>query len=74
MENNKKIIAMLDELASIMQRRGDGIRAKAYENASTQIMLLKKDIGEMNYDVKKIPGIGKTIAEKIDTFLFLNFI
>ena len=69
MKNNQKIIAMLDELASIMQRRGDAIRAKAYENASIQIMLLKKDIREMDYDVKQIPGIGKTIAEKIDTFL-----
>lgn len=69
MENNKRIISMLEELANIMQRRGDGIRAKAYENAATQIMLLKKDITNPKQLVKDVPGIGKTIAEKIDTFL-----
>ena len=60
---------MLEELRDIMQRRGDAMRAKAYENATTQIMLLKKDIVDPKKDLKDVQGIGKTITEKIDTFL-----
>ena len=60
---------MLEELKDIMQRRGDAMRAKAYENATTQIMLLKKDIVDPKKDLKDVQGIGKTITEKIDTFL-----
>ena len=60
---------MLEELRDIMQRRGDSMRAKAYENATTQIMLLKKDIIDPKKDLKDVQGIGKTITEKIDTFL-----
>mgnify|MGYP005696375355 CR=1 FL=1 len=60
---------MLEELRDIMQRRGDAMRAKAYENATTQIMLLKKDIVDPKIDLKDIQGIGKTITEKIETFL-----
>ena len=60
---------MLEELRDIMQRRGDAMRAKAYENATTQIMLLKKDIIDPKKDLKDVQGIGKTITEKIDTFL-----
>ena len=69
MINNKKCIGMLEELRDIMQRRGDAMRAKAYENATTQIMLLKKDIVDPKIDLKDIQGIGKTITEKIETFL-----
>ena len=69
MINNKKCISMLEELRDIMQRRGDAIRAKAYENATTQIMLLKKDIVDPKKDLKDVQGIGITITEKIDTFL-----
>lgn len=69
MDNNKKILTMLEELRDIMQRRGDAIRAKAYENASTQIMLLKKDIINPKIDLKEVIGIGKTITDKIDTYL-----
>ena len=36
MINNKKCISMLEELRDIMQRRGDAMRAKAYENATTK--------------------------------------
>ena len=61
MENNKKIISMLEELAVIMQRRGDGIRGRAYENAATQIMLLKKDITNPKRLVKDVPGIGLSL-------------
>ena len=60
---------MLEELRDIMQRRGDVMRAKVYENASTQIMLLKKDIVDPKKDLKDVQGIGKTITEKIDIFL-----
>ena len=69
MINNKKCISMLEELRDIMQRRGDAMRAKAYENATTQIMLLKKDIVDPKKDLKDVQGIGNTITEKIDTFL-----
>ena len=69
MINNNKCISMLEELRDIMQRRGDAIRAKAYENAASQIMLLNKDIIDPKIDLKDVQGIGKTITEKIDIFL-----
>jgi len=69
MENNEKIIKLLEELRDIMVKKGEPFRAKAYEKAVNSIMLFKENITNPYEQLKNVSGIGKTILDKIDTYL-----
>lgn len=56
-------------ISGVLQLQGaDRFRARAYENASAVISQYPKELRELfdqHYDLEEIPGIGKTLAEKL---------
>ena len=67
-EYNAEFINLLDQLNKYMLKKGEPFRARAYQKAMESIMVYKEPI----YSVKQIehlPGIGKTIIEKLNEYL-----
>lgn len=65
---NIGLIIKLEELYQYYEQIGDKFRTKAYAKAITTIQQLKTRI-KSGRDAKKLPGIGTSIADKIDEFL-----
>lgn len=71
---NKKIAEILYETAELLDIEGVAFKPKAYRKAAKALESLKKDISLIYKEeglkgLKKIPGIGKSIAEKIEEYL-----
>ncbi len=71
---NKKIAEVLREIGKLLEIEGVKFKPKAYQKAADSIEKLDKDIGEIYKKEKlkgllKIPGVGKSIAEKIEEYL-----
>ena len=68
MENNKSyndsFIKTMEELADIMSRQGEPFKARAYKTAAESIMAYPDPIYNAK-QIEKLPGIGKTISEKL---------
>ena len=71
---NEKIAEILREIGKLLEIEGVKFKPKAYKKAADSIEKLDKDIGEIYKKEKlkgllKIPGVGKSIAEKIGEYL-----
>jgi DNA polymerase (family 10) len=70
--NNREVIEMFDRVADMLAIRGDQIhRILAYRRAAESIGDLGRDINQVYADgeLTDIPGIGKTLAAKIEEML-----
>jgi DNA polymerase (family X) len=70
--NNRDVAAMFDKVADMLAIRGDKFhRILAYQKAAESIRSLGRDINRVFAagELVEIPGIGKTLAEKIEEML-----
>ena len=65
---NAQFVKVLEQLESLMMKKGEHFRARAYTKAKESIILFKKPITEVN-QLKGQPGIGKTILTKLQEFV-----
>lgn len=74
MSNNQKIAKIFKETAELLEIKGVAFKPAAYLKAALAIEKLEKDIakiykeGGIN-DIKKISGVGQSIAQKIEEFI-----
>jgi DNA ligase (NAD+) len=64
---NKDFIDIMEQFASLMMKKGEPFRSRAYKKAAETLMTIKEPIT----DVKQLhgkPGIGKTIIEKLTEY------
>ena len=71
---NQKIAKILKEIAELLEIKGVAYKPKAYRKAALALEKLNRDISkiykkERFEGVDKIPGIGKSIAKKIEEYL-----
>ena len=64
---NENYSTLLGDLAYIMRKKKDFMRAKAYENAQNTILSIRQEIKSPK-QLAGLPGIGKSIYEKLETF------
>ena len=64
---NAAYVDILDQLATIMAKRGDNIRSRVYKKAQETILAMTDDIYSPG-QLKGQAGIGSTILEKLETF------
>ncbi len=75
MENaNKTLARILEELAFLLDVKGVAFKPAAYRRAAASIENLATDVREIYKDggvksLKKIKGVGKSIAEKIEEYI-----
>lgn len=69
---NREVAHLFEQVADMLAIRGDQIhRILAYRRAAENILALGRDINEMHREGKltDIPGIGDTLADKIEEML-----
>lgn len=64
---NEAFIGLMDKLNSIMLKRDEPFRARAYQKAQESIMNCNFDIYSPN-QLQDLPGIGTTILDKLNEF------
>ena len=64
---NAQFVKVLEQLESLMMKKGEHFRARAYTKAKEAIILYKNPITEVS-QLKGQPGIGKTILNKLQEF------
>jgi len=74
MNNNEKIARILYEIEILLKKKGVAFKPAAYRKAAKSLENLEKDISLIYKEkgikgVKEIPGVGKSIAEKIEEYL-----
>jgi len=64
---NIEVAAVLDEVADLLEIKGVRFKPQAYRRAARAIETLPEDIADVarEGDLDDIPGVGKSIAEKI---------
>lgn len=72
--NNKKIAKIFSEIAELLEIKGVAYKPKSYRRAALILEKLKNDIGEIYQreglkGIDKIPGVGKSLAKKIEEYL-----
>jgi len=71
--NNTEIAKKLTEIAQLLNIQGDKVyRIRAYQKAATALQNFPQNLAEIYKEKKslpKIPGIGRSIEEKITEFL-----
>ncbi len=69
--SNKEIAGVLKQLARLMELHGENqFRIKSYNNASFQIERYSGSVAELDAkEMASLPGIGKTIVDKINTIV-----
>src|SRR5262245_22791145 len=67
---NEDVGALLREYAELTQiTGGDAFRARNYEKAARSVAGYPQDVSELSTaELQRIPGVGKSIAEKIGEF------
>jgi len=73
-KRNKKLAKIFLETAKLLEIQGTKFKPKAYRKAASALENLKKDVGtiykkEGIKGLEKIPGIGKSIAQKIEEYI-----
>lgn len=73
-KNNKQIADLLNEIAELLEIKGTPFKPQAYKKAAKALLSLQKDISEIHKKegikgIKEIPGVGESIAQKIQLFL-----
>lgn len=71
--NNKKIAKIFYEIEELLKIKGTDFKPKAYHKAGLILEKMEQDISLIYKEqgvegLKKIPGIGKSIAEKIEEY------
>ncbi|MCD6177714.1 hypothetical protein J7K03_00405 [bacterium] len=71
---NKKLSEILFEIAQLLEIKGVSYKPAAYRKAAEALQNLDKDISEIYKEsgikgIQKIPGIGKSIAQKIEEYI-----
>ena len=71
---NKKISQILREIAELLEIKGVAYKPRAYRKAASVLESLEKDIAEIYKKegisgLEEIPGVGKSIAKKIEEYL-----
>jgi len=74
MKENKKIAKILYQIAQLLEIKGEKYKPRAYRKAAKALEDLGQDICKIYKEkglkeVEKIPGIGKSIAKKIEEYL-----
>jgi NAD-dependent DNA ligase len=65
---NKQFVTILEQLESLMIKKGEQFRARAYSNAKETIILYKNPITSVE-ELKGQKGIGKTILKKLQEYV-----
>lgn len=72
-EHNATIANLFNQLADLLEIQGDNpFRIRAYRNAARVIDSMTKDVASLiaeGYDLKKLPGIGPDLEQKIKTII-----
>lgn len=71
---NQKISKILYEIGDLLDIKGVAFKPRAYKKAAKSLEDFKEDVSEVYKKsgikgIKEIPGIGKSIAEKIEEYL-----
>jgi len=71
---NQKIAEILKETGELLDIKGVAFKPKAYRKAAENLEKLDKDVTEIYKTegikgLEKIPGVGKSIAQKIEEYL-----
>jgi hypothetical protein len=71
---NKKLAQILNEIAELLEIKGVAYKPKAYRRVALSLEEFKKDISIIYKkggieEIDKIPGVGKSIAKKIEEYL-----
>lgn len=71
---NQKIANILYEIAELLDINGVAFKPKAYRKAAQALEILERDISDIYKKeglkgIDKIPGIGKSITQKIEEYL-----
>ena len=74
MERNKKIALILREIADLLDIKGVAFKPASYRRAAQSVEMLELDIGKLYKEnglkgIKKIKGVGESIAQKIEEYL-----
>ena len=69
--SNKEIAKILNEIADLYEIKGVAFKPAAYRKAAKSLESLDKDISLIYKEkgLKNIPGIGQSIAQKIEEYL-----
>ena len=69
--SNKEIAKILNEMAGLYEIKGVAFKPAAYRKAAKSLESLDKDISLIYKEkgLKNIPGIGQSIAQKIEEYL-----
>jgi len=70
-ENNKKIAGLLRQIAALLEEQGVDFKPAAYRRAAKVLDELRRDVSDFK-DLKELvalPGIGESIARKIQEYL-----
>lgn len=65
---NDAFISLLGQLEKLMVRKGEPMRARAYQKAQQSIMLYDKPITDVK-QIADLKGVGKTILAKFQEFI-----
>jgi DNA ligase (NAD+) len=68
MSYNEKFIEVLEKLSTIMLKKGEAFRARAYQKAQEFIMSYPNNITSLNDLIGK-PGIGPAVLERLEEFI-----
>lgn len=68
MTYNTKFVKVLEQLESLMVKKGEHFRARAYTKAKESIILFKEPITEVE-QLKSLRGIGNTILTKLQEYV-----
>ncbi|MDD4287175.1 MAG: type-X family DNA polymerase [Candidatus Peribacteraceae bacterium] len=71
MENNARIAVLLRQIAALLEEQGVAFKPAAYRRAAKVLDELTRDVSDFK-DVKELealPGIGESIAKKIQEYL-----
>ena len=71
---NQEIAKIFYDLASYLEMEGVAFKPQAYEKAAIALEALEEDVGDIYKKggfkaLKEIPGVGKSIAEKIEEYI-----
>merc|ERR1712072_620687 len=65
---NTQFVKVLEQLESLMSKKGEHFRARAYAKAKEAIILYKTPIKKVS-DLKGQKGIGNTILQKLQEYV-----
>lgn len=68
---NREIATILHEIADLLRLRGSAFKPAAYRKAARSIESMVEDINDLyeRGELEDIPGVGKSIGEKIRAFI-----